>query len=338
MEGIKLAQTYAKAGVDIGKGDRLVKHIKKAVRSTFNKSVIGGIGSFGALFDGTFKGYQSPVLVSSVDGVGTKLMVAHMMNKHNTVGQDLVNHCVNDILACGARPLFFMDYFACGKLDLTIARDVIDGFVKACKENRCSLIGGETAEMPGFYNENEYDLAGTIVGVVEKKKIIDGKRIRKGDVLVGLRSTGLHTNGYSLARSVLLPVFRLDQHIDELGSTVGEALLAVHRSYLKPVQDVIGKFDVNGLSHITGGGLVGNTMRIIPKNLKLKIDWSAWDRNAIFSLIQRVGSVPEEDMRQAFNLGIGLIIIIPPAQADRVLRFLKRRGELPVVVGEVVRR
>ncbi|MBX2991169.1 MAG: phosphoribosylformylglycinamidine cyclo-ligase [Bacteroidetes bacterium] len=333
-----MSQTYAEAGVDIGRGDRLVHHIKKAVRSTFNKSVLGGIGSFGALFDGTFKGYKSPVLVSSVDGVGTKLMVAHMMNKHDTVGQDLVNHCVNDILACGARPLFFMDYFACGKLNLNVARDVIDGFVKACNENGCSLIGGETAEMPGFYNENEYDLAGTIVGVVEKKKIVDGKRIRKGDVLIGLRSTGLHTNGYSLARSVLLPVFRLDQHVDELNSAVGEALLAVHRSYLKSVQAVVAKFDVRGLSHITGGGIVGNTMRIVPKSLRLRIEWSAWDRNAIFNLIQRVGSVPEEDMRRAFNLGIGLIIVIPHAQADNVIRFLKKKGEAPVVVGEVVRR
>ncbi|MEK7249970.1 MAG: phosphoribosylformylglycinamidine cyclo-ligase, partial [Bacteroidota bacterium] len=266
-----MAQTYAQVGVDIEKGDRLVCHIKSAVRSTFSKSVVGGIGSFGALYDAKFKGYKSPVLVSSVDGVGTKLMVAQRMNKHDTVGQDLVNHCVNDILVCGAKPLYFMDYFATGKLRLDVAKDVIDGFVKACKENNCSLIGGETAEMPGIYDDDEYDLAGTIVGVVEKKKIIDGKRIRRRDVLIGLPSTGLHTNGYSLARAVLLPKFRLDEHVDELGMTVGEGLLAVHRSYLGIVTALMKKFDLHGLSHITGGGIVGNTMRVVPEGLKLKI-------------------------------------------------------------------
>ena len=275
MEGIKLAQTYAQIGVDIETWDKLVHHIKTAVRSTFSKSVIGGIGSFGAFYDAKFKGYKSPVLVSSVDGVGTKLMVAQMRNKHDTVGQDLVNHCVNDILVCGATPLYFMDYFATGTLRLDVAKDVIDGFVKACKENNCSLIGGETAEMPGFYDDDEYDLAGTIVGVVEKKNIIDGKQIHTGDILIGLPSTGLHTNGYSLARSVLLPKFKLDQHVDELGTTVGEALLAVHRSYLRSVTQLMKKFDVHGLSHITGGGIVGNTMRVVPKNLELKIDWNA---------------------------------------------------------------
>ena len=336
-EGNKLPQTYAKAGVDIQRGDRLVQHIKKSVRSTFNKSVIGGIGSFGALYSGAFKGYKSPVLVSSVDGVGTKLMVAHMMGVHNTVGQDLVNHCVNDILVCGARPLYFMDYFACGKLRLEVARDVIDGFVTACKENNCALIGGETAEMPGFYKENEYDLAGTIIGVVEKKKIIDGRRIRMGDVLVGLKSTGLHTNGYSLARSVLLSEFSIDQYIDELGTTLGDALLAVHRSYLNSVQAVMKKYDVHGLSHVTGGGIVGNTMRVIPKGLKLNIDWKSWSRNSIFNMIRDIGHVPEEDMRRTFNLGIGLILIISPKLLDDVVRLLKRKREDPVVLGEVVR-
>lgn len=333
-----MPQTYAEIGVDIDKGEELVRHIKTSVRSTFSHSVVGGIGGFGAFFDARFKGYKSPVLVSSVDGVGTKLMVAHMMGKHDTVGQDLVNHCVNDILVCGATPLYFMDYFACGKLHLEVARSVLDGFVIACKENSCSLIGGETAEMPGFYDENEYDLAGTIVGVVERKRIIDGRKIRKGDVLVGLPSTGLHTNGYSLARSVLLPRFKLDQHMDDLACTLGEALLAVHRSYRKPVMQLLRKFDVHGLSHITGGGIVGNTMRIVPKNLALQIDWGAWTRPPIFTLIQTTGEVPEDDMRRAFNLGIGLIAIVGKNACDDVVKFLRARGEKPILLGEVVAR
>jgi len=279
-----------------------------------------------------------PVLVSSVDGVGTKLMIAQKMNRHDTVGQDLVNHCVNDIVVCGAKPLYFMDYFACGKLDLGVAREVIDGFVKACKENRCSLIGGETAEMPGFYRPGEYDLAGTIVGVVEKSKIIDGKNIRAGDVLLGLPSTGLHTNGYSLARAVLLQRFALDEHIADLGTTLGDALLAVHRSYLNIVTRLLKKFSIHGLSHITGGGIEGNTMRIVPSGLMLAIDWDAWSRPAIFSLIQSLGSVSEEDMRRTFNLGIGLVIIVGRRDVDAVLRFLKRNNERPVVIGEVRKR
>lgn len=334
-----MVHTYTHAGVDIDKGERFVEHVKQAVRSTFSKSVLGGVGGFGAMFEPKLSSYKSPVLVSSVDGVGTKLLVARMMNRHNTVGQDLVNHCVNDILVCGATPLYFLDYFACGKLDLTVARNVLDGFVKACKENRCSLIGGETAEMPGLYDANEYDLAGTIVGVVDKKKIIDGKKkVRKGDVLIGLRSTGLHTNGYSLARSVLLPAFKLEQHLDELGTTVGDALLAVHRSYLKPVRQLMERFDVHGLSHITGGGIVGNTMRIVPTSLSLAIDWAAWVRNPIFTVIQKTGSVPEEDMRRTFNLGIGLIVIVSRGSADNVMKFLRRKGETPVIVGEIVKR
>jgi phosphoribosylformylglycinamidine cyclo-ligase len=333
-----LPQTYDQAGVDIEKGDAFVAHLRSAVKSTFDKNVVGGIGSFGAFYKADFKCYRNPILVSSVDGVGTKLMVAKLMNKHDTVGQDLVNHCVNDILVCGAKPLYFMDYFACGKLDLRVAKDVIDGFVKACKENGCSLIGGETAEMPGFYDEDEYDLAGTIVGVVEKKRIIDGKKIREGDVLVGLPSTGLHTNGFSLARNVLFSRFRVNEHVAELGTTVGDAMLSVHRSYLKSVASLLKTFDVHGLSHITGGGIVGNTMRILPTRLDLKIDWTAWEPLPIFDLIQNVGEVPEDDMRRTFNLGIGLIAIANKREVDSVLRFLEKKGERPCVMGEVVKR
>jgi phosphoribosylformylglycinamidine cyclo-ligase len=328
--------TYKAAGVDIVAGEEVVQRIKKDVRSTFSKRVLTDIGLFGAFFDARFPGYSHPVLVSSVDGVGTKLKVAFMANRHDTVGQDLVNHCVNDILVCGATPLYFMDYFATGRLKPEVTESVVKGFVRACRENGCSLIGGETAEMPGFYSTDEYDVAGMIVGVVEKKRIIKGEAVKKGDVLIGLPSTGLHTNGYSLARSVLFEKYDIDSYIDELGATLGEVLLAVHRSYLNPVQAVLGKFQIQALSHITGGGIVGNTRRVIPRKLGLSIDWDAWKRPAIFSLIQRQGEVPEEDMRRTFNLGIGLVIVVRKTIADAVVRLLRRHREHPVVIGEVI--
>ncbi len=274
------------------------------------------------------------MLVSSVDGVGTKLKIAFSLNRHETVGQDLVNHCVNDILACGAKPLYFMDYFATGHLSVDVAEQVISGFVKACKENACALIGGETAEMPGFYPDGEYDIAGTIVGVVDEKKIIDGKKIRKGDVLIGLPSTGLHTNGYSLARAVLLEKFSLHDHFDELGDTVGNALLQIHRSYFNSVYSLLKKFRVKAISHITGGGIVGNTMRVVPKGLSLSIDWNAWNRPAIFQLIQKTGNVPEDDMRRTFNLGVGMILIVATANVDSVMGFLRKKGERPFIMGK----
>lgn len=327
--------TYARAGVNIDEGERFVTLIKNDVRTTFNPQVLRDIGAFGAFYDGRFKGMKSPVLVSSVDGVGTKLLVAQMAGKHDTVGQDLVNHCVNDILACGARPLFFLDYFAIGKLKAEIAAAVIRGFTKACRENGCALIGGETAEMPGMYSDNDYDLAGTIVGIVERKKIIDGSKVRKGDVLIGLRSTGLHTNGFSLARAVLFRHFTVTSHLDELKSTVGEALLTVHRSYLKTVGLLLTQLPVHAISHITGGGIVGNTMRVVPRGRSLLIDWSAWERPPIFSLIQKLGEVPEDDMRRTFNIGIGMILIVPKRQADDILGFLKKRKDPGIVMGEV---
>ncbi len=326
--------TYRSSGVDIDAGEELVRRIKKPVRSTFTKGVLNDIGLFGAFYRADFKGYRRPVLVSSVDGVGTKLKVAVAMDRHDTVGQDLVNHCVNDILVCGAKPLYFMDYYAAGKLNTDNAEQVILGFVKACRENGCALIGGETAEMPGVYADRDYDLAGTVVGIVEEKKILDGTRIRKGDVLIGLPSTGLHTNGFSLARKVLLERFALDEMFDELGGTLGNALLAVHRSYLKSVYPLLSKFPIHGLSHITGGGIEGNTMRVVPKGRILRIDWNSWVRPALFSLIQKTGDVPEADMRRTFNLGIGMIVIVPPRSADAVLRALKK--ERPVVMGGIV--
>ena len=258
------------------------------------------------------------------------------MNRHETVGQDLVNHCVNDILACGASPLYFLDYFATGKLRVDVAAAVVQGMAKACRENGCALIGGETAEMPGMYDADEYDLAGTIVGVVDKKNILNGKRIRKGDILVGLPSTGLHTNGFSLARAVLLKEYTVETYSDELGCTLGEALLAVHRSYLRVVRPLLDRFPIHGLSHITGGGIVGNTMRIVPPGRALRIDWSAWDRPVLFGILQRLGDVPEEDMQRTFNLGVGFILVVGKKTADTVLRQLRRKGEKPMVIGEVV--
>jgi phosphoribosylformylglycinamidine cyclo-ligase len=327
--------TYAQAGVNIHEGEEFVEKIKKDVRSTYRPGVLGDVGAFGAFFSARFKGYRSPVLVSSVDGVGTKLMVAQMMGRHDTVGQDLVNHCVNDILVCGAKPLFFLDYFATGRLRKETAAEVISGFAKACRENECSLIGGETAEMPGMYDPDEYDLAGTIVGVVERSRIVDGHKVRKGDQLIGLPSTGLHTNGFSLARTVLLGKFGVNESVGELGTTVGDALLAVHRSYRPVIAPVLTRFDIHGLSHITGGGIIGNTKRVVPHGRSLQIDWKAWERPAIFRLIQEVGDVPEEDMRRTFNLGIGLVVIVSKKEADRLVAHFTRKGEKPIIVGEV---
>jgi phosphoribosylformylglycinamidine cyclo-ligase len=330
---------YKSAGVDIEAGEELVDRIKPLVRATFTPRVLTDLGSFGACFDARFPEYEYPALVSSVDGVGTKLKIAFMTGKHDTVGQCLVNHCVNDILVVGAKPLYFMDYFATGKLALGVAEQVISGFAKACKENACALIGGETAEMPSMYADGEYDLAGTIVGVVEKSAMMRSDVVQKGDVLLGLSSTGLHTNGYSLARRILFPRFRVDDYIEELGATLGEALLAVHRSYLPAIQPLLELSNrsqkplIHGLSHITGGGIVGNTMRVVPKSLSLQIDWSAWKLPPLFAMIQREGGVTDEEMRRVFNLGIGFIIIAPETAIDEISRSLPER---PIIMGRIV--
>ncbi len=330
--------TYERAGVSIERGDDLVRRIKGKVRETFSRSVLADIGGFGGFYDAKFKGLKRPVLVSSVDGVGTKLKVAFLMDKHDTVGEDLVNHCVNDIAVCGARPLFFMDYFATGKLRTHVAEQVIDGMIRGCRSNGCSLIGGETAEMPGFYRDNEYDLAGSIVGVVDRKNIYNGSRVRAGDVLVGVPSTGLHTNGYSLARSVLFERFEVDDFVDELGARVGEALLAVHRSYLAVIGLATKNTGVHAFAHITGGGIVGNTSRVVPAPLSVRVDWTAWEMPAIFRLIRKYGPVPDAEMRKTFNLGIGLVSVVARSAADRLVRSLEAAGEHPIVIGEVFRK
>ena len=331
--------TYREAGVDIEAGEEMVRRIKPLVRETFTPGVLRDIGAFGAFFELDLQKYRRPVLVSSVDGVGTKLKVAFRMNRHDTVGQDLVNHCVNDIAVCGAEPLYFLDYFSTGKLDTGVAEDVIRGFALACKENGCALIGGETAEMPDIYAPGEYDLAGTIVGVVEKDAVIDGSAIVEGDALLGLRSTGLHTNGYSLARKVLFSHYEVTDAPSELsGSTVGEALLAVHRSYVGAIRGLITSGYGRAFVHVTGGGIPGNTVRVIPDGLSFEVDYSAWDRPAIFDLIQELGGVPEDDMRRTFNLGIGLICIVRGDGYEDAVRVLGDLGEDAILMGRIVRR
>ena len=328
--------TYKTAGVDIDAGEETVERIKPLIRSTFNENVLADIGGFGGLYDVSFlKEYDRPVLVSSVDGVGTKLKVAFMTGKYHGVGVDLVNHSVNDIAVCGARPLFFLDYFATGKLEPNVAAEVIAGFADGCKENNCALIGGETAEMPSMYAEGEFDLAGTVVGVVEREQMVTGEHSAVGDVLIGLPSNGLHTNGYSLARAVLFPKFTPDHLIEESGQAVGEALLVPHRSYLNAIQGTMTLDGVHAYSHVTGGGIAGNTSRVVRSPLELHVDWNAWERPAIFNLIQREGNVPEEDMRRTFNLGIGLVIVAAKDAVDGLMASLRSLGEKPVVIGDV---
>ena len=328
--------TYRDAGVDLESGDETLRRIKPLVRETFTPGVLTDIGSFGAFFELDVSRYKQPVLVSSVDGVGTKLKVAFRAGRHDTVGQDLVNHCVNDIAVCGARPLYFLDYFSTGKLDPDIAQDVVRGFAIACKENGCALIGGETAEMPDLYKEGEYDLAGTIVGVVEKDSIIDGSMIEADDVLLGLPSTGLHTNGYSLARKVLFEHLSVVERPESLnGRSVGDVLLDIHRSYLGAIFALTDANLARGLVHVTGGGIPGNTARVIPEGLSIHVDYRAWKRPAIFDLIQRLGQVPEDEMRKTFNLGIGLVAVVGRQDAERAERALGAIGESPVRIGTV---
>jgi len=329
-----MAITYKDAGVDISAGEETVDRIKPLVRSTFNKNVLADIGLFGGFYDAKFPEYENPVLVASTDGVGTKLKIAFQTGIHNTVGQCLVNHCTDDILSCGAKPLFFLDYFAVGKLEPTVAEKVVEGFVTACKQNQCALIGGETAEMPSMYQKGEYDISGTIVGIVDKHKIINGKKIKADDVMIGLPSTGLHTNGFSLARAVLLNKFKVDSYIEELGKTVGESLLEIHKSYLKTVLPLAESGMLNGISHITGGGIIGNTSRIIPDGLDMKIDWQSWNVLPIFDLIQKTGNISDEEMRQAFNLGIGMILIVDKNKVDSTIDACKY--ENPIVIGEII--
>jgi phosphoribosylformylglycinamidine cyclo-ligase len=320
---------YRDSGVDIAAGNETVRRIKSIARATFTPGVLSDIGSFGGLFELDRARYREPVLVSSADGVGTKLKVAFMMAKHDTVGADLVNHCVNDILVQGAEPLFFLDYLATGRLSPAVAEQVVTGIARACKENGCALIGGETAEMPGFYADGEYDLAGFIVGAVERSRIIDGRTVVPGDALIALPSAGLHTNGYSLARRVFFELagWQCDTFVRELGTTVGEALLAPHRSYLGVVRPLLDSGGIKGLAHITGGGLTENLPRALPEGCAAEIDLNAWTIPPIFQLIERHGAIAREEMFRAFNMGVGLVIVCASMEAERVINTLKRGGE-----------
>ena len=331
-----MKNSYKDSGVDIEAGEKTVENIKDVVKSTFNKNVITGLGHFGAFYELDLGEYKNPVLVSSVDGVGTKLKVAIDSGINNSVGQDLVNHCVNDIAVCGAKPLYFMDYMAFGKLDTAVATEIVKGFAIACKENNVALIGGETAEMPGLYQEKDYDLSGTIVGIVDKNSIVNGEKIRANDILVGVKSNGLHTNGYSLARNVLLSKYKLDDVIDSLGSDIKTELLKVHKSYLALIQKLISKLEIRGFSHITGGGIIGNTKRIVPDGLKIEIEWSAWEVPAIFNLIQETGDIQDEEMRKVFNMGIGLIAIIDKNDIEKVKEIVKEQNEELFILGKIV--
>jgi len=330
-----LSETYKSSGVDIVAGENTVSRIKDYVRSTFSSNVLTDIGHFGGMFKFDSDKYNEPVLVSSMDGVGTKLKVAIELGKHDTIGQDLVNHCVNDIAVCGAEPLFFLDYMAFGKLDEVTASEIVKGFSIACKENGCALIGGETAEMPGIYKEKDYDLSGTIVGVVDKENILDGRNIQSGDLLIGFLSNGLHTNGYSLARKVLWEKYNLDYYIKLINKTLGEELLRVHKSYLKLIRELKTNVNVKGFSHITGGGIIGNTSRIIPEGLNIKIHWGNWDAPPIFKLIQNTGNISSEEMRKVFNEGIGLIVVVAQEQEEMTLQVALTQKEHAIVVGEV---
>jgi phosphoribosylformylglycinamidine cyclo-ligase len=327
--------SYKSSGVDVKAGEALVDSIKDMVKSTHTAGVLANIGGFGGFFKPDFVAFKNPVLVSSTDGVGTKLKVAFKTGVYNTIGQDLVNHCVNDIAVCGAEPLFFLDYFATGKLDQGIAKQVIEGITIACKENSCALIGGETAEMPDLYADGEFDMAGTIVGMVDQDNVYDGSKVNKGDVVIGIESSGLHTNGYSLARNVLFHHFDVDYYAPELGQTIGEAMLAVHRSYLAHIKELKKISGVHAFSHITGGGIVGNTKRVIPNGMKLEIDWSSWTIPPLFEMIRELGNVDPEDMREAFNLGIGLCIVVDQTAVETTIKTLEMMGEKPTIIGKV---
>ena len=313
--------SYSDAGVSIDNANIAVERIKNFAKATFNERTLTEIGSFGGMFSGAFPDMSEPILVASADGVGTKLKIAFDTGIHNTIGQDLVNHCVNDILVQGARPLFFLDYFATGVLAPDVTASVVEGISIACRENGCVLLGGETAEMPGFYADGEYDLAGFIVGVVDKSKVIDGKLIKAGDVVLGLPSKGLQTNGYSLARKLFFEVggYKVDTYIEELGKTVGEALLEKHTSFLKPLENLLDSGRIKGLAHITGGGFLENIPRILPENVAVEIKRGTWNELPIFGLMQKLGNVADAEMFRTFNMGIGMIVIC--AEEDK--EFLK---------------
>ncbi len=343
---------YALAGVDIELGNRVKATLPGLLGSTHRREVLGKVGGFGGLFALDVKRYRQPVLVSSVDGVGTKLKIAFAMDRHDTIGQDLVNHCVNDIAVLGAEPLFFLDYLGTGKLKPHVFTEILKGFVKACAENHCALIGGETAQMPGFYQEGEYDVSGTVVGVVEKSRMLDGqKTVKRGDVVIGIASSGLHTNGYSLARKIFFEKLRLKPktRVAELGNTIGDELLKVHVSYGPLVQQLIKRFNnfasrvpcsafpIRAFAHITGGGFVDNIPRVLPRNYDVVIRKGSWEMLPIFQMIQTKGGVPDAELYRVFNMGIGMVVLVGADQAEGVLKFIRAQKHKAWIIGEAVK-
>lgn len=335
----KRSISYADAGVDISAADKSKQRIKMLARKTFNKQVLSEIGGFGGLFSLDLEKYPNPVLVSSADGVGTKLKVAFDLGIHHTVGQDLVNHCVNDIAVQGATPLFFLDYLATGKLENSIVETVVQGISDACRANGCALIGGETAQMPGFYGDGEYDLAGTIIGAVSRDKIITGDGIQVGDILLGLPSNGLHTNGYSLARKLLFEEAKYgpDQYVNELKDKTGAALMRIHRSYLAIIKKLTVGEVVSGMAHITGGGITENLPRILPKGMGAQVDLATWQVPPLFEHLQKLGNVDQDEMLRTFNMGIGLIAVIPAEKVKKAKAILNRANERHCIIGRIVR-
>jgi phosphoribosylformylglycinamidine cyclo-ligase len=330
--------TYKDAGVDIEAQDHALEMVKGMVRETHTEGVLSDQGSFGGLFKMPTRGFKEPVLVASADGVGTKLKLAFETGRHDSVGRDLVHHCINDILAQGARPLFFLDYLATGTLDPEVVAEVIGGVATACADHGVALLGGETAEMPGFYADGEYDLAGFIVGVVDRRRILDGSAVQEGDVLVGLPSTGLHTNGYSLARAVFFERLGLDPNnvMDELGCSIGDELLRVHRCYLDPVWPLLAKGRVHAVAHITGGGITDNLPRVLPEGLRAVVKVGAWEIPPVFRILAERGQVPEDDLWRTFNLGVGMVLIVPPKQLAKVLKRVSKAGYPGIPMGMVV--
>jgi len=334
-------KAYAAAGVDIDLGNKVKATLPQLLASTHRREVLGKVGGFGGLFALDTKRYKQPVLVSSVDGVGTKLKIAFAMDKHDTIGQDLVNHCVNDIAVLGAEPIFFLDYLGTGKLEPHVFTEIIKGFAKACAENNCTLIGGETAQMPGFYQRGEYDVSGTIVGVVEKSRMLNGqKTVKRGDVVIGIASSGLHTNGYSLARKIFFDEmkFKPRDYVPDLGNRIGDELLKVHVSYGPLVQKLLKKFKgIKAFAHITGGGFVDNIPRVLPDKCDVVIERGTWEVLPIFRIIETDGGVPEQELYQVFNMGIGMVTIVRAEGVDAVLKFIRAQGHKAWAIGEVTK-
>ncbi len=334
----KQGLTYADSGVDISAGEEAVDRIKSLAKSTFNENVLSGIGSFGGCFRADFGTIAKPVLISSTDSVGTKLKIPFMTGIHNTVGEDLVNHCVDDILVMGARPLFFLDYIGIGKLDPSVVEQLVEGLARGCRNVGMALVGGETAELTDLYQPGEYDLAGFIVGVVDEDKTINGSAIEPGDICLGLPSNGLHTNGYTLARKVAFEVagLKADDFVDELGMTIAEALMQVHICYAPTVLPLLEKFNIHGMAHITGGGIPGNLVRVLPENCTATIDKKSWPNVPIFEFLKKAGNIDQDDIYSAFNMGIGFILVVPEEEADRISDELKAQDQAVYRIGQIL--